>query len=284
MVGSVMPERTAFQSHISSLAAEALGIKPSRLSARTEHMCASGTVGIRYAYAFIAAGLADLVMVLGVEKLNVPTADEAILNMGAGVDREWEAAHGLTAPPCFALAAQAHMARYGTTDEQMAMVSVKNHNHAARNPYAHFQKGATLDQVLCSRMIATPFRLFMCSPITDGAAAVILASEERARELTDRPVWIRGTGQALDGFTLSSLPRRLRALALAPRARGSRPTRWRVSAPATSTSRRCTTASRSPRSSPTRSWASARRAREGASSRRGSPTTAARSSSTRAAG
>jgi len=206
VVGSVMPERTAFQSHIAPLAAEALGIKPSRLSARTEHMCASGTVGLRYAYAFIAAGLADLVMVLGVEKLNQPTVEEAILNMGAGVDREWEASHGLTAPPCFALAAQHHMARYGTTEAQMAMVSVKNHTHAAKNPYAHFQKGATLEQVLCSRMIATPFRLFMCSPITDGAAAVIVASEERARGLTDKPVWIRGTGQAVDGFTLSSLP------------------------------------------------------------------------------
>ncbi len=205
VVGSVMPERTAFQSHISSLAAEALGIKPSHLSARTEHMCASGTVGIRYAYAFIAAGLADLVMVLGVEKLNQPSSEEAILNMGTGVDREWEAAYGLTAPPCFALAAQKHMGKYGTTEEQMAMVSVKNHNHAAKNPYAHFQKGATLDQVLCSRMISTPFRLFMCSPITDGAAAVIVASEERARDLTDKPVWIQGTGQALDGFTLSSL-------------------------------------------------------------------------------
>jgi acetyl-CoA C-acetyltransferase len=205
VVGSVMPERTAFQSHVAPLAAEALGIRPDRLSARTEHMCASGTVGIRYAYAFIAAGLADLVMVLGVEKLNLPAGEESILNMGTGVDREWEAAHGLTAPPCFALAAQAHMARYGTTEAQMAMVSVKNHTHAARNPFAHFQKGATLDQVLCSRMIAAPFRLFMCSPITDGAAAVILASEERARDLTERPVWIRGTGQALDGFTLSSL-------------------------------------------------------------------------------
>jgi acetyl-CoA C-acetyltransferase len=206
VVGSVMPERTAFQSHVSSLAAEALGITPSALSARTEHMCASGTVGIRYAYAFIAAGLADLVMVLGVEKLNQPVTDEAILNMGTGVDREWEACHGLTAPPCFALAAQRHMARYGTTEEQLARVGVKNHTHASRNPNAHFQKGATLEQILCSRMIASPLRLYMCSPITDGAAAVILASEERARDLTDRPVWIRGTGQALDGFTLSSLP------------------------------------------------------------------------------
>lgn len=205
VVGSVMPERTVFQSHISSLAAEALGIKPSALSARTEHMCASGTVGLRYAYAFIAAGLADLVMVLGVEKLNQPLAEEAILNMGAGVDRDWEACHGLTAPPCFALAAQKHMTQHGTTEEQLALVGVKNHTHASRNPNAHFQKGATLEQVLGSRMIAAPLRLFMCSPITDGAAAVIVASEERALDLTDKPVWIRGTGQALDGFTLSSL-------------------------------------------------------------------------------
>jgi acetyl-CoA C-acetyltransferase len=205
VVGSVMPERTAFQSHVASLAAEALGIRPSALSARTEHMCASGTVGIRYAYAFVAAGLADLVMVLGVEKLNQPSSEEAILNMGAGVDREWEAAFGLTAPPCFALAAQSHMRRYGTTEEQLALVGVKNHNHAAKNPNAHFQKGATLDQVLCSRMIATPLRLFMCSPITDGAAAVILTSEDRARDLTDRPVWVLGTGQALDGFQLTTL-------------------------------------------------------------------------------
>ncbi|MBI3264953.1 MAG: 3-ketoacyl-CoA thiolase, partial [Acidobacteria bacterium] len=162
--------------------------------------------GLRYAYAFIAAGLADLVMVLGVEKLTQPVGEESILNMGAGVDREWEAGYGLTAPPCFALAAQHHMSRYGTTEEQMAMVSAKNHAHATRNPFAHFQKGATLEQVLCSRMIATPFRLFMCSPITDGAAAVIVAAEERARDLTDKPVWILGTGQAVDGFTLSSLP------------------------------------------------------------------------------
>jgi acetyl-CoA C-acetyltransferase len=205
VVGSVMPERTAFQSHISSLAAEALGIRPSTVSARTEHMCASGTVGIRYAYAFIAAGLADLVMVVGVEKLNQPKGEEAILNMGTGVDREWEASFGLTAPPCFALAAQRHMAEYGTTEEQMALVGVKNHNHAARNPNAHFSKGATLEQVLGSKMISAPLRLFMCSPITDGAAAVFVASEERARTLTDKPVWIRGTGQALDGFQLTSL-------------------------------------------------------------------------------
>jgi len=125
--------------------------------------------------------------------------------MGTGVDREWEAAFGLTAPPCFALAAQRHMAAYGTTEEQLALVGVKNHTHASKNPSAHFNKGATLDQVLCSRMIASPLRLFMCSGQDDGAAAVILASEDRARALTNRPVWIRGSGQALDGFQLTSL-------------------------------------------------------------------------------
>jgi acetyl-CoA C-acetyltransferase len=205
VVGTVMPERTANQSHISSLVAEALGVCPDRLSARTEHMCASGSVGIRYAYAFIAAGLAELVMVVGVEKLTLPNMEEAIWNMGTGVDREWEACYGLTAPPAFALAAQKHMSKYGTTEEQLALVSVKNHTHSRHNPYAHFQKGAKLEDVLCSRMIATPFRLFMCSPITDGAAAVILASGERARDLTDTPVLVLGTGQAIQGFSISGL-------------------------------------------------------------------------------
>jgi len=205
VVGSVLPERTAFQSHIAPLVAETLGIHPRALSARTEHMCASGTAGIRYAYAFIAAGLADVVMVVGVEKLNLPHMGEAILNMGAGVDRDWEAYFGLTAPPAFALAAQLYMAQYGTTEGQLARVSVKNHTHSSKNPYAHFQKGVTLEEVVCLRMIASPLRLFMCSPITDGAATVILASEERARELTDKPVYILGTGQAVHGFLIANL-------------------------------------------------------------------------------
>lgn len=205
VIASVLAERSAVQSHLASMAEELLGIKPSRLSARVEHMCASGTVGIRYAYAFIAGGLAETVMVLGVEKLNMPTPEESFFNMSTGVDREWEAAYGLTAPPCFALAAQHHMEKYGTTETQLAMVSVKNHNHSKNNPYAHFQKGTTLENVLCSKMIATPLRLFMCSPLTDGAAAVILTTEERARDLTDKPVYIIGTGQVIHGFSLANL-------------------------------------------------------------------------------
>lgn len=206
VVGTVMPERTAFQSHIAPLAAETLGLKPRRLSARTEHMCASGTVGIRYAYAFIAAGLADVILVVGVEKLNVPVKGEAALNMGAGVDREWEASFGLTAPPAFAFAAQAHQRKYGTTEEDLSRISWKNRRNAARNPMAHFQEVPSLDEIACSRVVAAPLRLLHCSPVTDGAAAVLLAAEDVARQLTPAPVWILGTGQHIDAFSLPNLP------------------------------------------------------------------------------
>lgn len=207
VLGTVMPERTVFQSHVASLAEECLGIRPTRFSARVEHMCQSGTVGIRTAYCAIAAGLADVMMVLGAEKLNTPVPGESFLNMMAGIDREWEAAYGITAPPFFALSAQKHMEKYGTTEVQLAMVGVKNHTHAMRNPYAHFQKGATLEQVMNSKPIASPLKLFDCSPMTDGAAAVILAAEERARDLTDKPVWLLGSGQVVLSFTAANMHR-----------------------------------------------------------------------------
>ncbi len=209
VVGTVMPERTAFQSHTAVLAAETLGLRPRSLSARTEHMCQSGTVGIRYAYAFIRAGLADAVLVLGVEKLNVAVKGEAAHNMALGPDRDWEASYGLAAPPAFAFTAQAHQRAYGTTDEDLSLVSLKNRRNAARNPYAQFRKPVTLEEIQCSRVIAEPLKLFHCSPITDGAAAVLLVGEELVPEITDKPVWIRGTGQAVDAFNLGNFPRDL---------------------------------------------------------------------------
>lgn len=205
VLSSVMPERTSFQSHVASLAEETLGIRPWTLSARVEHMCASGNVGIRTAYASIVSGLSEMVMVLGVEKLNTPIPAESFANMMAGVDREWESCYGVTAPPIFALAARRHMEKYGTTEEQLACVSVKNHNHSKNNPYAHFQKGATLEQVLNARPIALPLKLFDCSPMTDGAAAVILTTEERAKDYTDKHVYILGTGQSINNFTVANM-------------------------------------------------------------------------------
>lgn len=206
IVSTVMPERNAFQSHISSFVAEQIGIKPTSLSLRVEHMCASGNVAIRMAYAAIATGMAETVMVLGIEKLNTPVADETFLNMMAGVDREWEGAFGVTAPPVFALASQAHMRKYGTTEEQLACVSIKNRKHACNNPFAQWQKPIDMAKYADAKKISSPFKLFDCCSVADGAAAVIVTKEERARDITTKPVWILGSGQAITGFSIANAP------------------------------------------------------------------------------
>ena len=206
VLASVFPERSVFQCHAATLAAETVGVRPNKLFQRVENMCGSGTIAIRTAYMAIASGLADVVMVVGVEKMHTPRPVETYLNMLGGVDREYEGALGVTAPVQFALAAQAHMHKYGTTHEELAMVSVKNHTHAVNNPYAHFPKPCSVEEVLNSKPVTTPFNILECSPITDGAAGMILVSEEKAREYSDQPVWILGTGQAAWGFNYGNVP------------------------------------------------------------------------------
>ena len=207
IISTVYPERSAFQGHPAPLAAEWCGVRPTEFHERVENQCGSGTSAIRTAYAAIASGLTDLALIIGVEKIMVPSHMEIFLNSMGGSDREWESCFGVTPPPLFAMVAQAHMQKYGTTEEQLAMVSVKNHNHSLNNPYAHHQKGATLEDVMTSRMIASPLKLFDCSTNTDGAAGVIVASEDRARDLTDKPVYILGTGQVNDGYPWANYPR-----------------------------------------------------------------------------
>jgi acetyl-CoA C-acetyltransferase len=207
ILSTVYPERAAFQGHPAPLAAEWCGVRPSEFHCRVENQCGSGTTGIRTAYAAIMAELTEMVMVVGAEKVMIPSHQEIFLNSMAGGDREWESCFGVTPPPLFAMVAQAHMNQFGTTEEQLALVSVKNHNHSLHNPYAHHQKGATLEQVMNSRPIAKPLKLFDCSTNTDGAAGVIVTTEERARDLTDKPVFIIGTAQINDGYPWANYPK-----------------------------------------------------------------------------
>ncbi len=205
---SVYPERGAYQGHPAPLGVECLGLNPRKMYMRVENQCASGAIGIRTAYAYIQSGLAEVVMVLGVEKMYSPGGKgENFLNALAGCDREWESSLGITPPPCFAMAAQAHMRKYGTTEEQIAMISVKNHNHSMKNPNAHFQNKVTLDTVMGSRPIAHPLKLYDCCPNSDGAVGVIVTSEERARAYTDKPVFIKGFGEAIVAYNLASMPK-----------------------------------------------------------------------------
>ena len=203
-VGSAEPERFAFQSHVAPLAAEQMGLRPRRILQRTELACASGQSAIRSAYAAIAAGLSDVAVAVGVEKMNLPSMAEANSSMGCVMDRAWDGPHGATAPPFFAMVAQRHMLEHGTTAEALARVSEKNHRFANTNPTAQFYaKTFSSEKLLGLPVVAPPLRLGDCSSMTDGAAAVVVAGEEFVRRFTDRPAWIRGTGQYSDFHNLA---------------------------------------------------------------------------------
>lgn len=205
IVGAAQPERFAFQAHVAPLVAEYLGIMPRKVLARTELMCASGQAAIRYAYACVASDLSDVAVAFGVEKMFMPDMAEAQTNMTCVLDREWDGVNALSAPPFFAMTAQRHMYEYGTTKEQMALVSVKNHRYSAMNPLAQFPKEVTVDDVLKSMMIAPPLQLLDCSGITDGAAGVIMVPADDAKKYTDTPMYVVGSGQANIGNTVGNL-------------------------------------------------------------------------------
>lgn len=172
---------------------------------RCEAACASGSAAFQTAYSAIASGHAEIAMALGVEKMreiDTPTAMEWIGRAGYYL---WEFHNfGLTFPAYYALYANAHMAKYGTTEEDLALVAVKNHKYGAMNPIAHLQNKITVDDVLASMVIASPLKLFDCCPMTDGSAAIILASEEKVKELrVDTPVWVAGIGYSSGTANLS---------------------------------------------------------------------------------
>ena len=205
LVGAAQPERFTFQVHVAPLVAECLGITPTKVIATTELMCASGQAALRYAWACISSGICDVAVAFGVEKMYMRNMAEAQTNMTCVLDREWDGVNAMSAPPFFAMTAQRHIHEFGTTEEQMAMVSVKNHHYSTMNPLAQFQKEVSIEKVLQSFMIAPPLKLFDCSGITDGAAGVILVPAENATKYTDSPMLIAGSGQANIGNAVANL-------------------------------------------------------------------------------
>jgi len=191
------------QEHLSSLLADELGRTPVP-AARVESACSSGGLALRQGFIEVASGMSDVVLVGGVEKMTDVTGCEATYALGTAADQEYESYHGLTFPGLYAMMAVAHMHRYGTTREQLAMVAVKNHDNGSRNPLAQFPFKITVDAVLNSVLVADPLRILDCSPITDGAAAVILCPADMARKLKKPVVRIAGCGQATDTMALAS--------------------------------------------------------------------------------
>ena len=190
--------RCSFQVNTAPVVAERLGIKPTSICARIDVLCAGGSSAILLAKALVESGMADIVMVAGGEKLYTPQRWEVFYSELASIDHDWDAPHGLgLPPPFFALTAKEHMRHYGSTKEQLAAVSVANYNYGVNNPKAQMHKALTMEEALAAPLVVQPLTLYDCCPITDGAAAVIIAAEERARDLTDRPlVYLRGGAQA----------------------------------------------------------------------------------------
>jgi len=222
-LGNFSSDLFEHQGHTAPILADAAGLTPIP-AMRLENACASGATALRQGILAIASGLYDVVLVGGAEKMtNLPTADVTD-TLATAADGPFEISAGFTFPGFYAAIATAYMARYGMTPEHLMNVAIKNHDNGALNPNAQF--GVTIQKWMEGRiasavkkgkpaptwktiwdflhddsanpMIAYPLRLFDCSPITDGAAAVLLVAAERAGEFTDHPLHIIGSGQASD--------------------------------------------------------------------------------------
>ncbi len=180
----------------------------------TENACASSSTAMQLGWLYVASGMYDVALVLGVEKMFTENKAQMMQAFSAGVDVEQlRTIMKQVKPPSeqkagvesgagksrslfmdlYAAGARAHMARYGTTKEQYGRIAVKAHNNGSLNPHAQYRERYSLEEILESPLVAEPMTRLMCAPIGDGAAAAILVSEEKARQYTSKPVWLRGT-------------------------------------------------------------------------------------------
>ena len=203
VIGSV-PEYHK-QRSLAGVVQEYLGLVP-KPTWLTEVACASGSAAIRTAWMSIKAGVHDVVAVIGCQKMTELSTPEILALMGRVGEVQWESVFGTTFPAYYALFAKRHMHEYGTTREQLMEVAVKNHYYGARNPYALFRKEITIDKARASEEVASPLQVYDCCANADGAACVILASEERLRELNADPVWLDGMGCATASMSVLRRP------------------------------------------------------------------------------
>jgi len=202
-VGSMGSGRFIGQEHIGALVADCSGFSHLHIpSTRVESACASGGLAVRQGYLSVASGINDIVVVGGIEKMTDVVGTEATNTLATVADQEWEAFFGATFPGLYAMIATKHMNDYGTTREQLAQVAVKNHANGALNPNAQFKREISVDAVINAPPVSYPLGMLDCSPVSDGAATVVLCAAEKAKKYTDTPVKIIASGQASDTLAL----------------------------------------------------------------------------------
>jgi len=200
-IGSMSSGLFNAQEHLAGMIPDYLGQRfvP---AIRVESACASGGLAVKTAYMEVASGLAESALAIGVEKMTDVDGGEATFALASAADQDNEAFHGVSFPGLYAMMAHAHMHQYGTTLEQLAQVSVKNHYNGSMNPHAQFPYKVTLEQVMNSTKVADPMRILHCSPITDGSAAVLLVPVEVAKKMKKPYAVITGIGHASDTIAL----------------------------------------------------------------------------------
>ena len=185
------------------LISEYLGLTP-KPTFYAESICSSSSTGVKVGYSFIESGLHDIVAVIGFQKMSEISSAEAQERMGRGADIQWESPFGTMMPAGYAMFAHAHMGKYGTTEEQLAKVKVKSGKYSLLNPLAMFRRAVTLEECLKARVIASPLKMFDCCANADGASCLIMAIKEKAKKITDTPVWVAGIGSASDTLSTTS--------------------------------------------------------------------------------
>ncbi len=201
-LGNVLGDFSEGQAMVQAFAAENIGC--SNIPAnKYEGACASASMALRDAYMWVASGFYDVVLAGGVEtaaKMGTPLATRTF---AMASDARYEYPTGITFPALFALLAHLYASRYNIPlqrlKEQLAAVSLQSYKYGLLNPKAHLRKEVTKEMILSSFMVSSPLQLHDCCPFSDGAAAVVMASEEKAKKLTEKPVYIAGVGQASSG-------------------------------------------------------------------------------------
>ncbi len=193
------------QRSLAGVVQEYLGLVP-KPTWLTEVACASGSAAIRTAWMAIRSGAHDVVAVIGCQKMTELSTPEILALMGRVGEVQWESGFGTTFPGYYAMFAKRHMHEYGTTRDHLLEVAVKNHHYGAQNPYALFRKEITKEKARASEDVATPFQVYDCCANADGAACVILATEDKAESLSDKIVWLDGMGCATASMSVLRRP------------------------------------------------------------------------------
>ena len=204
-LGNVYSSFTEMQTNMAPLALSAIGIDTNIPSIRYETACASASVAFRQGYLSILSGMYDIVLVGGTERLRAISGSAVQQAMATSMDIA-ERNAGLTFAAYWSYVAKAYARKHHLGDsrlqELLAKISIKNHYHGAFNKRAHFQKEITMEDVMGSVMVAPPIKVMDCCPFSDGAAALVLCSEEIAK-VCRNPIWIMGTGQASGRFPIA---------------------------------------------------------------------------------